>query len=154
MSRSVDAALQFGPTIVRGIGLSCGLVVALLRWYGHLPSLYEHNEDWCWDAFASLGTMSGFSLASLAIVAGLAGHERARQTLEQEEGRWLVRQLILAMTLWLIPAILGLVAALAPQDAGLQAAVIGFASLAISQAVVAVAAINAFFRRFSKPRPE
>jgi hypothetical protein len=120
--------------------------------YGAFAGWFGKSPGWELNAFAAFGTMSGFSLASLALVASMSGHERARQVIDSAPGRYLVRTLVVSTWAWLVAALTAL-GALATSATIAQSLVIFFASVAAARAVVAMAALALFFRRFTVTKP-
>lgn len=109
------------------------------------------NDGWQLDAFSGFGAMSGFALASLGLVASLMSHDRARQVLDANPGRYMLRTLVHSMWAWLVPAILALASLLV--DSGVaQALFIAAMPVAAGFALRALYALTLFFRRFTRPR--
>ena len=109
------------------------------------------QPGWEWEAFGGCSAMAGFLLASLALVAALQDNDRARQVLDANPGRALVRRIELAMWMWLIPSVMALFHYVLPgrlTQTGLIMAM-GASWAALLHALLA---FHHFFRRFSEPK--
>jgi len=144
--------------------LIAGLVLGLLGGRYHLLHPFTGKQEtsgfiawslseakgWELSAFGAFGAMSGFALASLALVASLSGHDRTKVLIDADPGRFLVRQLVRSVWAWLAPALLALVALFTPW-AWVEALFIVGACLGSAQGIVALMALSFFFRRMSDP---
>lgn len=154
-SERVALALDILPTLLWGAGLVCGLGLAIFhgRASGDQTFTFLNRGEWQLDAFAAFGTMSGFSLAALALIASLSGHKRAEELLDDNHGRFLVRTLVHSTCLWFVTATLAL-ACWFSSSIWLETAFLMFVPLGVAGGAVALVALVGFFRRYSEAKPE
>jgi hypothetical protein len=119
---------------------------------GTLGAWFVATPGWELNAFGSFGAMSGFALASLALVASLSGHERAQEVIDSNPGRYLLRMLIGSTWAWFIAALACLIA-LAVGGVWTRVVVIALTSIACARAVLALIALYLFFKRYTVQKP-
>jgi hypothetical protein len=155
-SRSLrDGLLEASPAALDIVGATSGVLAGL--WYYFNPRCalgvwFSESKGWELNAFAAFGAMSGFALASLALVASLSGHERAKEVIDSSPGRFLLRTLIRSTWAWFLVALSSLIALVAGA-ALTRVAVVILASIACARGVVALAALYFFFKRFTVLKP-
>jgi hypothetical protein len=112
----------------------------------------KQAAGWEMDAFAAFASMSGFALAALALVASLSDHGRAKDVIDSNSGRYLLKCLISSVWWWLSAGLSALVDI--PSGSRLsEAAFLLLAPLAVSRGFVALIAISLFFKRFTVTKP-
>lgn len=112
---------------------------------------FASNGGWEMSSFSAFGTMSGFGMAALALIATLSTHERGKEAIDSNSGRLMVRLIIRSTWAWLIPGLVALLHMLM-QDAVIRAIFIGVSWFAVCQGVLALLGLTFFFRRFTVNR--
>jgi hypothetical protein len=152
---SIAALLNAAPTAVYVLFAGIGLTLGVFHWsFDESPSfvLLEKVTSWRIDLFAAFGTMSGFALAALALVASLSTSDRAKEVVDSDSGRYLVRTLLRSAILWFVAAVLSLLAVFTGSRA-LDALVIAAACVAVGGGVVMMLGLYLFMRPFTVEKP-
>lgn len=111
-----------------------------------------NHSGWELAAFGAFGTMSGFGMAALALIATLSAHERGKDAIDSNSGRLMVRLIVRSTWAWLIPGLFALSHLVLPYS-GVRALFLGFSGFAVAQGILALMGLTFFFRRFTIPRP-
>ena len=109
------------------------------------------NCGWEIASFAAFGAMSGFGMASLALIATLSAHERGKEAIDSNSGRLMTRLIVRSTWAWLLPGLVALLHIGLPVPI-LRAFFVGFAWFAITQGILALLGLTLFFSRFTIPR--
>lgn len=110
------------------------------------------KNGWELAAFSAFGTMSGFGMASLALIATLSAHERGKEAVDGNSGRLMVRLIVRSTWAWLIPGLISLVHILLPVSI-VRSLLLGAGWFAMTQGVMGLLGLTFFFRRFTIPKP-
>lgn len=147
--------LNLLPSVLDVLGITSGAFGA--GWLlldpatGLIGLWFEKALGWELNAFAAFGTMSGFGLASMALVASLSGHKRAEEEIESENGRFLLKMLLVSTWAWLLPALLALSHVLLQRPIVVAAFILA-ACWGVARGILALMAFSFFFSRFTKPK--
>ncbi len=147
--------LNATPVALEVLGIVGGVLLGAhqyLRPGSTLGAWFTASKGWELNAFDAFGTMSGFSLAALALVASLSTHQRASEILDENPGRYLLRTLIAATWAWFLAALASLVA-LAAGSSLVNGVVVLATCWASARGLIALLALALFFKRFTVRRP-
>lgn len=148
--------LKAAPPILTLVSVLLGIVGAVIHW--KIPSApsrlwFTSASGWELSAFGAFSAMSGFGLASLALVAGLSTNDKAKEVLDSNAGRGLVRRLLRSTWWWMAPATTALLH-IYVRSLLIECAFVALVPVAIGQAAEALLALTVFFRRWTIPVSE
>jgi hypothetical protein len=141
------------PHAVQVAGFAMGLFLGGFHVAGRLPVTGRLGSGWELTAFAAFGAMSGFSLASLALVATLSTHERAKEVIDENPGRRLLGALVHSTWGWICPALMALVVLVLPSGwprTWGEGLLLLLVAIGAAQAMLALYALTLFFSRFTR----
>jgi hypothetical protein len=148
-------ALAHSGTAFWALGLTAGVAASWRHW--HSPDSAFHawmraSAGWEMSAFAAFTAMSGFGLASLALVASLSTHERGREVIESNPGRAMLRRVVASTWWWMVPGVIALAHVFWP-DLLVECCFVATVPITITRAAEALLAVTIFFRRFTVRLP-
>jgi len=150
--------LNWVINLIPGLFLCVGGVggVALGIWQFRIGSpvidaWVRAKGGWELSAFGAFGTMSGFGMAALALIATLSAHERGKESVDSNSGRQMVRFIVRSTWAWLFPGLLALLHIMVPTCL-VRSVLVGSCWFAMSQGVLALLGLTFFFRRFTISR--
>lgn len=153
--RVQNGAINVLPRLLLALGCLGGLSGGVWQYRVGSPVLAEwvkNKSGWELAAFGAFGTMSGFGMAALALIATLSAHTRGEEAIDSNSGRMMVRWIVRSTWSWLIPGLAALLHMVCPGNL-VRAVFVGFSVFASAQGVLALLGLTFFFRRFTIPRP-
>jgi hypothetical protein len=151
----LNGVINLIPGVLLGVGLIGGIALGAWQYRFGSPLIrawVAANGGWELSAFGAFGTMSGFGMAALALIATLSAHERGKEAVDSNSGRQMVSFIVRSTWAWLVPGLLALVHILLPTCLVLSL-LVGACWFAMTQGVLALLGLTFFFRRFTVTKP-
>lgn len=150
-----DGVINLLPSLLLALGILGGLGAGVWQYRVGSRIIFawvENKSGWELAAFGAFGTMSGFGMAALALIATLSAHSRGEEAIDSNSGRMMVRWIVRSTWSWLVPGLVALLHMIYPASF-VRAIFIGISVFASAQGVLALLGLTFFFRRFTISRP-